>query len=395
MLTKKQKYPGERPLKTSYRKKIADTRRLYGKEREKIRVLLKRYDPNDIKSEEEILADIKKIIWEYDGNLKYLKTEYFDEHLHTKGRNIDEFCTWDEWIRWNLVLAQASGEMARILLDKNRTRQYLYDHSIPVSKSFGESIWKGDAPVCRLTGGEITRLSDLLASEKALFLKPIDLCQGKGCMKLQTADSEGGLLVDGRFTEWDELKDKFENEPFIVEELVRAHPQLSAFSPSSLNTLRVVTMYTPGGKIETLFSLFRMGVGGSSIDNWCSGGLCVKINSDGKLASEAFFEDLSKGRRERHPDTGISFAGVQIPFYKESIELALKAHRACPQMFSVGWDIAVTEHGPLIQEGNVHWALFQPIHGGLRPLLNCWLRPNALAVMNNRPCPWHDGGSLH
>lgn len=192
MLTKKQKYPGERPLKTSYRKKIADTRRLYGKEREKIRVLLKRYDPNDIKSEEEILADIKKIIWEYDGNLKYLKTEYFDEHLHTKGRNIDEFCTWDEWIRWNLVLAQASGEMARILLDKNRTRQYLYDHSIPVSKSFGESIWKGDAPVCRLTGGEITRLSDLLASEKALFLKPIDLCQGKGCMKLQTADSEGG-----------------------------------------------------------------------------------------------------------------------------------------------------------------------------------------------------------
>ena len=45
-------------------------------------------DPNEIKSEEEVLADIKKIIWEYDGNLKHLKKEYFDEHLHSKGGNV-------------------------------------------------------------------------------------------------------------------------------------------------------------------------------------------------------------------------------------------------------------------------------------------------------------------
>jgi len=392
MLIRKQKQQdttGKRPLKTSVREKMANIRRLYHhRVREKIRALLEECDPNGVKSEKEVLADIKKIIWKYDGNLKYLKKEYFEEHLHVKGRNIDEFCTWDEWIRWNLVLAEASGEMARILLDKNRTRAYLRDHSIPVSTSFGEAVWKGDAPVCRLAGGEMKRLSDLLASAKDLFLKPVDLCQGKGCMKLQATDSEEGCLVDGRFTKWEDLKDKFEDGPLIVEELVRGHSRLSAFHPSSLNTLRVVTIRTPGGRIEVLFSLFRMGIGGSSIDNWCSGGLCVNINSDGTLAHEAFFEDLSKGGCERHPDTGISFAGFQVPFYKESIELAMKAHYACPQMLSVGWDIAVTEKGPLIQEGNVHWALFQPIHGGLRPLLNCWLRPNALAVINNQPRPW-------
>lgn len=398
MLTRKQKQPettGERPLKTSVRKKIADTRRLYGKDRAKIRALLDECDPNEIKSEEEVLADIKKIIWEYDGNLKHLKKEYFDEHLHSKGRNVSEFCTWDEWIRWNLVLAQASGEMANILLDKNRTRQYLRGHSIPVSMSFGEAVWKQNMPVCRLTGGEMRKLSDLLASAKDLFLKPIDSYQGKGYMKLQATDIKEGCLVDGHFIKWEELKDRFEDGPLIVEELVRGHSRLSAFHPSSLNTLRIVTMYTPGGKIEVLFSLFRMGAGSSSIDNWCSGGLCVKINSDGKLVNRGFFEDLSKGACERHPDTGISFAGFQVPFYKESVELALKAHYECPQMFSVGWDIAVTEKGPLVQEGNVHWALFQPIHGGLRPLLNCWLRPNALAVMNNQPRPWCHEGSLH
>ena len=57
---------------------------------------------------------------------------------------------------------------------------------------------------------------------------------------------------------------------------------------------------------------------------------------------------------EKHPDTGITFIGYQIPMLPEAIALAKKAAMVIPQMRHVGWDIAITPDGPVIVEGNEH-----------------------------------------
>ena len=48
--------------------------------------------------------------------------------------------------------------------------------------------------------------------------------------------------------------------------------------------------------------------------------------------------------------------------------MASKLHRYLYRCHSVGWDIAITESGPMFIEGNGWWeiSLLQAVHGGLK-----------------------------
>ena len=48
--------------------------------------------------------------------------------------------------------------------------------------------------------------------------------------------------------------------------------------------------------------------------------------------------------------------------------MAIKLHKYLYRCHSVGWDIAITEKGPVFIEGNGWWeiSLVQAVHGGLK-----------------------------
>jgi hypothetical protein len=49
---------------------------------------------------------------------------------------------------------------------------------------------------------------------------------------------------------------------------------------------------------------------------------------------------------------GMGIAGTRLPYWPESVELALRAHGRLGEIPCVGWDVAVLERGPLLLEGN-------------------------------------------
>ena len=51
-------------------------------------------------------------------------------------------------------------------------------------------------------------------------------------------------------------------------------------------------------------------------------------------------------------DTGKPITGFQIPYWPEVLDLAERALRHIDGINFVGWDICVTEDGPIIIEGN-------------------------------------------
>ena len=57
----------------------------------------------------------------------------------------------------------------------------------------------------------------------------------------------------------------------------------------------------------------------------------------------------------RHPDTGIDLVGFEIPQWDAVVELAMMASTAFDPVGFVGWDIAVTNNGPVLIEGNTTW----------------------------------------
>jgi hypothetical protein len=55
----------------------------------------------------------------------------------------------------------------------------------------------------------------------------------------------------------------------------------------------------------------------------------------------------------------VSLPGFEIPCWNEILETTLKATRAFHELGTIGWDVALTEDGPCLIEGNSHYGCEQ------------------------------------
>lgn len=56
-----------------------------------------------------------------------------------------------------------------------------------------------------------------------------------------------------------------------------------------------------------------------------------------------------------HPQTHVRFSGFEIPYFHDAVKFATRLHSYLYGVHSIGWDIAITEAGPVIIEGNDDW----------------------------------------
>ena len=136
----------------------------------------------------------------------------------------------------------------------------------------------------------------------------------------------------------------------VVEGYVIQHPAMSKYSRKSVNTVRIVSV-RDFGRVNILYAAFRMGGGDAVVDNFHAGGVLALINPEtGIVETNAI--DLGGTFYENHPVTGEKILGFQIPFWPEIVEMLQKAGKIVKGVGYVGWDIAVTENGPILIEGN-------------------------------------------
>ncbi len=138
---------------------------------------------------------------------------------------------------------------------------------------------------------------------------------------------------------------------WIVEELIKQHPAMAQWNPSSVNTLRVPTFYTENG-CRILQPFFRTGRKGAVIDNAGQGGIFAVFDPETGIITTDGVDEYG-GRYECHPDSGIKYKGWKIPQYKEMVELAAKIIHELPSHPQyVGFDFALTPNGWVLVEGN-------------------------------------------
>lgn len=185
------------------------------------------------------------------------------------------------------------------------------------------------------------RFRAFLEGRREIMVKPAAESGGKGVEKLNVKD----------FPSLDTLYRTLQEKQIgVVEEVIVQHPEMSRLNRSSLNTLRVVTIVNRTGP-HIVYAHVRIGNHGRPVDNLHSGGMFAPIDLDtGKIQYPAY--DKDRITYEVHPDTGTRIQGFQIPFWEETKALCLKAATVVPQMKYIGWDVGVTENGPLFVEGN-------------------------------------------
>ena len=198
-----------------------------------------------------------------------------------------------------------------------------------------------------------------------IAIKPVSSKGGQNVLILTYRDRRFHML-DEQYTPemiWQHMQADMK-KGFLVEEKMSNNRQLADIYPHSLNCFRITTIKLCDRWIEMLPPYLKVGHGKSVVDNIFSGGILVFLDKNGH-SKMACAEDVQK-EITHHPDTGTPLVGIRFDRVEEVIELGLKASHKFGFMGTIGWDIGLTEVGPVIIEGNGLWGGWedQKIMGG-------------------------------
>ncbi|MCR5861710.1 hypothetical protein LRS05_05980 [Flavobacterium sp. J372] len=150
------------------------------------------------------------------------------------------------------------------------------------------------------------------------------------------------------------LKFMDDNQLDLLEEYVLQHPDIMALSPSGLNTVRIFTQIE-NGQLHYLGARLRVTIN-SEVDNMAAGNPAATINIEtGEVDGPGVFSDITRKPVTVHPVTGVPITGFKVPFWQEIKQMMEKAVFVAPENRSVGWDVAITDKGPELIEGNHNW----------------------------------------
>jgi len=197
-----------------------------------------------------------------------------------------------------------------------------------------------------------------------------------GRIVLKSTDGQCGIGIEVRdtkdFNKRSLIKRLEETGNDFVEDFVQQQDDLNELSPSGLNTVRIITQLNKNDEVKILGARLRITIN-SSIDNLAAGNIAAPINEEsGIVEGSGVYSDITKKDEEVHPITGIKIIDFQIPFWKESIQMVKDAALFHKENRSIGWDVAITNDGPELIEGNHDWCklLWQlPVKKGLKPVL--------------------------
>ena len=172
---------------------------------------------------------------------------------------------------------------------------------------------------------------------------------------MQLTDFSVPVLYDHltKSTEWDN---------FVIQRRIRSHSDIVQLTGSeALQTARIITCVTPQGDIDVYLTFFRIVVGANFYDNYnygLSGNLIANIDPvSGRLttATGASPNGIGFSVLTNHPKTGAPFADFQLPHWQEARKLAEHAAMLFLPLRTIGWDLALTDDGPLLLQGNAEW----------------------------------------
>lgn len=263
------------------------------------------------------------------------------------------FCTVSRW-RQNTFQYSVNKFHGN---DKNRA---LLDDKAQFNTLFGDLIGRdwivSDAPE--------EDVAEFIQAKKKVIVKPLDGSSGRGIYTLDYHTfAEGGgvkLFSDGKF---------------IIEEIISQKGLLHEVNPSSVNTMRVNTLFD-NGEAEVLCAFLRTGRKGSITDNIHSGGILWQVDIHN---GEIMFGVQADGRIvDFHPESNIRLTGMKIEYFYEAIQLCIEAQKRISEVPQVGWDVVISEDDIYLVEGNSGAGFWN-----CEKHNNCWKRMKKYLIDNH------------
>lgn len=199
----------------------------------------------------------------------------------------------------------------------------------------------------------------LMQAERECFIKVArDSYCGKGIVYVNIAEH-------GSSQELEQILHEHDADVVIQRGLTQSAFERS-LNPTSVNTLRVLSLLKRDGEVKIYSRVQRMGAGGAKVDNLFHGGATVGVQPDGRFNAVGY--DLEGNSLPEHPTSHTRFDGLVLPALDKAEALVRKAHHCIPYFRLCSWDVAFDEHDePVLIEANMQ-------HGG-----------QTLHILNNGP----------
>lgn len=219
----------------------------------------------------------------------------------------------------------------------DRAYYHIFDNKIEFNERFAEFVKRDWIDLNRTSKEEFAAF---VAKHPTVMAKVVEGTWGLGIDKVEvTPDTDTDALYDRLVA----------NGQFLVEEYLVQHPLMASLNPSSVNTLRVVTV-NKDDKVTIVTRAIRVGGGKNNVDNLDNGGVFTLFDDDGLITKPAVNHDGEVF--EEHPLTHTRFVGFKIPYAHEALDMARRAARVVPEVGITGFDVAIGEDGPQLIEGN-------------------------------------------
>lgn len=172
--------------------------------------------------------------------------------------------------------------------------------------------------------------------ERVIY-KPLDGGQGKGIAVFDVTDP-------------DALAAELRAMPAgVVETWIRQHPQMQALYPDAINPIRIQTI-NHGGKPVCLCATITAGRSERFANASCHAIFALVDVQTSAVTTDGC--DYDGNSYLVHPVTGIPLRGFQIPHWQELLRTVTEAAALIPEIGYIGWDVAITEDGVVLIEGN-------------------------------------------
>jgi hypothetical protein len=254
-------------------------------------------------------------------------------------RTMHEYVYWNDLPGLAALLAQ-TGADNRDVQDKDRFAEICAGNGFPHVATL--AVFDG--------GKQTYPATRFIPLASALWTKALRLKGGAGGAKWIR---QGDHYCDrtGRMVPAADFAAECRKQDCIVQPFVENHPDIACVSNGALATLRIVTGMN--GDDEAEFVAALMGLPHGAHETVVGAILCSVDPTTGRIRSVA----LPNGERiSRHPDTRYPIVDLVLPHWRDSMDLVRRAHAtAFPRFAFLGWDIALTQNGPVLLETNSGW----------------------------------------
>lgn len=232
--------------------------------------------------------------------------------------------------------------------------KYILENKYESYKRFGE-FYRRDVIEIR-SDEDYGVFEKFVKKHPSFIVKPGGLALSIGVYKVEEKDYTNvkdlfeKILADNK-----KCTDKYKwsySSGVVIEELIVQDERMTALHPYSINSVRITTVRI-GDTVHIVHPWLKVGANGNFVVCAALGSFDACIDPEtGVVETDGWLE--SRKTFKKHPDTGITIPGFQVPEWQQAIALVKKLALSLDTIRYVGWDMVLTPDGWCVMEGNVY-----------------------------------------